>query len=728
MAYTFTRTGAQIEEIHNTVEDPKSNTQFSDDIRTIAGEYRGLWPDTGGSANKGDTYQTQVSGTPTGQYFTALQNTTVDPVGDDVNWRAVVSFSSISGANLLSNHNFIIASPDDSQPAPSATPRSYPPGFQIFSGVFANETTGITNLTYVDGHVSFSGGDFYMPVANTGAIARLTAADFSASVADFDGKPRTRGASFALVGDEYRVTVGVDALEDAGGDATPLGSVKFEQGSVATGHDIASLSQIQYWRSVGDVRGWGAVGGGVINDRAPIQSAIDSGVSVLIPEMKFLAPDLTINTDGQTIRGVSHRSVLIGGAGLNGINVKASHVTIRNLRMNGEETDGTNLNFAISTDSSDPASNLTVESVKFSSEDSTKGYNNAVKSDDNCNFTTMHKCKVERLWGNQAGRGYGFLSGNGSGHDVSHNQMNASPGRGRHGVYFSSGTSDSNASENTITGFDYEGISQYSIGAQPTCYGNSYVNNKLNSCCAAADNESSGAIGIYGHSLGVIVQLNIIKSSGERGVTVDGTGVLDCEGTDVSHNKIYFSGGIGLCFKSTPNSTSIGNEVYNSGQKAAGTYSNISIRSDGVTACDDLILAGSTTKGARSAVIIDPSKLPAGVKFNNNSFGAGDTATLELNGATVVIDGGIQFKIDNFSVPSISNLTSSLTPVTMLGADVGDVITGVSHTSDTEGMSLNMEVNTTGNGVLTLMNMSGVSKGLTSGSLRFTVAKRDNPL
>ena len=85
MAYTFTRTGAQIEEIHNTVEDPKSNSQFSDDIRTIAGEYRGLWPGTGGSANKGDTYQTQVGGTPAGEYYTALQNTSVDPVGDDVN-------------------------------------------------------------------------------------------------------------------------------------------------------------------------------------------------------------------------------------------------------------------------------------------------------------------------------------------------------------------------------------------------------------------------------------------------------------------------------------------------------------------------------------------------------------------------------------------------------------------------------------------------------------------
>lgn len=59
--------------------------------------YQGLWPDTGGNADKGDTYQTQVGGISTGQYFTALQNTTVDPVGDDVNWREVVSNQSLGG-------------------------------------------------------------------------------------------------------------------------------------------------------------------------------------------------------------------------------------------------------------------------------------------------------------------------------------------------------------------------------------------------------------------------------------------------------------------------------------------------------------------------------------------------------------------------------------------------------------------------------------------------------
>ena len=61
--------------------------------------------------------------------------------------------------------------------------------------------------------------------------------------------------SFALVGDEYRVTVGVDALEDIAANPTPIGSVKFEQGIVATGHysDYGFLSdKTTTHRTLGD--------------------------------------------------------------------------------------------------------------------------------------------------------------------------------------------------------------------------------------------------------------------------------------------------------------------------------------------------------------------------------------------------------------------------------------------------------------------------------------------
>ncbi len=79
-------------------------------------DYQGLWPDTGGSANKGDTYQTQVGGTPTGQYFTALQNTTIDPIGDDVNWRGIVSVAVISKVYKASGGNSAVENMIDGVP------------------------------------------------------------------------------------------------------------------------------------------------------------------------------------------------------------------------------------------------------------------------------------------------------------------------------------------------------------------------------------------------------------------------------------------------------------------------------------------------------------------------------------------------------------------------------------------------------------------------------------
>ncbi|AAW67530.1 putative hemagglutinin protein [Listonella phage phiHSIC] len=96
-----TELDATIDGINNAVDEVSQNTAIAESSANAAeaaassAGYKGLWPDTGGSANKGDTYQTQVGGTPTGEYFTALQNTTVDPVGDNVNWKVNVSVSSL---------------------------------------------------------------------------------------------------------------------------------------------------------------------------------------------------------------------------------------------------------------------------------------------------------------------------------------------------------------------------------------------------------------------------------------------------------------------------------------------------------------------------------------------------------------------------------------------------------------------------------------------------------
>ncbi|AUR97824.1 pectin lyase fold/virulence factor [Vibrio phage 1.244.A._10N.261.54.C3] len=169
-----------------------------------------------------------------------------------------------SNPNLLSNHNFLVPSPD-AITHPSSTPTDYMVGTQIFSGVFVG--SNVVGLTYINGRVKWDSGTIYFVKVNAGGLEYVT--QFVASVADFDGKPRMRGVSFALIGDEYRVTVGVDALEDESANATPLGSVKFEQGDVATGHEVQSAKgQVYTFGSVAEMVSIGAPIGSLVKTTA----------------------------------------------------------------------------------------------------------------------------------------------------------------------------------------------------------------------------------------------------------------------------------------------------------------------------------------------------------------------------------------------------------------------------------------------------------------------------
>ncbi|AUR94313.1 hypothetical protein NVP1193O_182 [Vibrio phage 1.193.O._10N.286.52.C6] len=100
--------------------DPSTDTNL---YAKVTPDYKGLWPDTGGSANRGETWQTQTGGTPTGQYFTALQNTTVEPTSDDVNWREVISNESqnIGDQSITGSERFppsVTQSAQDGQTVP----------------------------------------------------------------------------------------------------------------------------------------------------------------------------------------------------------------------------------------------------------------------------------------------------------------------------------------------------------------------------------------------------------------------------------------------------------------------------------------------------------------------------------------------------------------------------------------------------------------------------------
>lgn len=90
------------------VENSETNAAASAaaaEAAAAGGGYEGLWPDTGGSALKGDVWQTQVGGTPTGDYFIALQDNAVAPSNDNTNWRSVNDHASLNNRNQPSAHD-----------------------------------------------------------------------------------------------------------------------------------------------------------------------------------------------------------------------------------------------------------------------------------------------------------------------------------------------------------------------------------------------------------------------------------------------------------------------------------------------------------------------------------------------------------------------------------------------------------------------------------------------
>jgi hypothetical protein len=154
----------------------------------------------------------------------------VEPFSD-VNTDNISEYAGGKG-NYISNPQCKQLNPD--VVPPSATPTDYVPGEEVYLGAFADEAIGIEGLTDIGGLKNATSGKLYFLVPNTGAIADLST--FTASYAGLDLKPKTDGVTFSLDGSNYKIEVDFSV-------ATDVFSVKFETGSVATGHEIETPRQ-----------------------------------------------------------------------------------------------------------------------------------------------------------------------------------------------------------------------------------------------------------------------------------------------------------------------------------------------------------------------------------------------------------------------------------------------------------------------------------------------------
>lgn len=209
-----------VDEVEASATSAENSANAAEAAASTAG-YQGLWPDTGGSALKGEIWQTQVGGTPTGEYYTALQDTTVNPVGDNVNWKIqndlntgnLSDYTDIvykaSGGNSAVE-NMIAGNPVQSSDGNIC----FADGLMYVrnsgtSGTIADfDLYGFTNgskLQCVDNLITIEGVDYYVLGDDVNGLV-ITNIDLTQPYsADIDGSPRNLyKASFGMETFDFR--------------------------------------------------------------------------------------------------------------------------------------------------------------------------------------------------------------------------------------------------------------------------------------------------------------------------------------------------------------------------------------------------------------------------------------------------------------------------------------------------------------------------------------------
>ena len=479
-----------------------------------------------------------------------------------------------------------------------------------------------------------------------------------------------------------------------------------------------------------NVKDYRAVSDGITGDTTAIAKALASGRSVLFPAGTYLTAAQSISSAGRILFGQGAASVIKAATAATSLfTVTADNVGFADLRLNGVATSKANNTFASYTAATNPAKYLSLERVIFSGADATRGFNNAIKLDTGSNNAVIANCTIDRLFGNISGTADGELCGQAVGCKVVANRMQASAGRGRHGVYLGAGRSDCLVQGNSISGFDFEGITQYASGAQPPCAGNIITGNSMTSC-APACNPSSGAIGVCGHSNRALISSNIVKCSGGKGIAIDGTGISDCADTVTDGSTVANSSLIGIDVIAGVRGSVSNNPIRQSSLASAGVLPNIRRVSDGVTARSGFFISGNNSSGpvySRSGFQLNATvPVPFNLTLTGNPVEAYNLTTVELGGVPCAIDGRQRYLVA-ITPPSLAKGTSySLSGLRLPGAVPGDTLalSYRGYSGDCNGCTMTVAITSAGNAQYVIASLSTGTKTPTAGTLDIDVFKR----
>lgn len=461
---------------------------------------------------------------------------------------------------------------------------------------------------------------------------------------------------------------------------------------------------------------------------AYFSAAAACGTEVLVPDGLYNVSSFTMASAGAAFVGQGAGTVVRAtNPALNMITLAADDIRLERMRLEGVATSAIDATFAVFSAAAAPAKRAKLVDLSVSGPDAARGFNNFAKFDTGCDYPEVRGCYVERLWGTDSGFGYGVLCGGVIAPKVLGNVFIGSASRGRHAIYLSAGTSHGRALYNYVSGFQWEGITSYSTDAQPTAVDNIIAFNTLVGC-ASSGGFSNSSISLFTNTQECTVAFNRIKNSGGCGIKSDGTGSVNHKHNRIIGNQVLESGYIGIDIASLQGFDLVLNHVRESSQVAVGTYANIRLLSDGVTATSAGLVALNRSHGtafARSAFQCNATvPVPSDIKCVGNRFDVCNLTDVELTSAIVQIDGRIRAAIGAFDPPSIANGASYSTSVSVPGSEVGDVVTLAHAVANFDGCAYQGGVTANGTVGVTILNNSGGAKDLPAATLSVDVWKR----
>lgn len=419
-----------------------------------------------------------------------------------------------------------------------------------------------------------------------------------------------------------------------------------------------------------------------------VQGAMNTGNTLYFPAGTYKLTTLVCTVAGQKIYGAGPGSVLLANDTTKPLfDVRADKVSIHDIRINGTATAVAASHYGVFTDAAFPAVGISIERVVFSGANSGVGLGHGVKFDTGCNYGRVIGCSVERLWG-AIGSGYGVLVGKCTGIQVCGNNFTATSGRGRHAVYFSAGCQGCVASGNTVTGFDYEGMTLNAYGYSATQNANTdcvFSENVVTACGNAfSPGSTSGGISIFGSALACkiinntvagcpccgiylesVVTLNVawvtatayIRGSARSNGGVNyvctvahtsgtfatdlaaGKWAVDSTSTVIEGNVVESNTFTGVDIKGFSDGLLSLNIIRKNG--TSGTSNGIRLISNGTFSSNNWSLVGNQSTGSAQLYAFEinaTAPIPTGTILDGNYFPVCATGDLNLNGAALRID------------------------------------------------------------------------------------------